>query len=158
MTPLIIFAANYFIIFVGVGWLITFVWLERQKKIDLLLLTLVAGVIALILSRIAGQLYFDPRPFVTLHVAPLIAHTPDNGFPSDHALLSMVLTGVAYYFNKKIALAMLVLSVLIGTARVAALVHSPLDIIFGWVIALVAVGVSYYLIQFLTPYLRHEHF
>lgn len=148
MNSIIVFCASYLylavIIGIGVAWLRT----AKNTKVRFIVATIVAGIIAFLLSRIAGHLYYDPRPFVTEHVKPLISHSDDNGFPSDHALLTMTLTAVTYYFNKKIALAMLVLTIVIGIARVLAKVHSPLDIGAGWVFGIVGAVVGVYIVGY----------
>ena len=55
------------------------------------------GVIALIL----GHLYYNPRPFVVGNFTPLISHSVDNGFPSDHVLLASAIASILYFFSKK---------------------------------------------------------
>jgi undecaprenyl-diphosphatase len=81
---------------------------------------------------------------VSEHVKPLISHAANNGFPSDHALFTMTITAITYYFSKKTAAVMLVLTIIIGVARVLALVHSPLDIGAGWVIGVIGAVAGYY--------------
>lgn len=156
MNSIIIFCAQYLFLFVIVG--ICIAWLQTSKnlKAQFIVATVIAGAIAFILSRIAGKLYYDPRPFVTEHVKPLIAHQTDNGFPSDHALLTGTLTAITYFFNKKLAAAMLVLAVIIGTARVLAKAHSPLDIIAGWLIGIIGAIVGYYLTRWLFERYVHQ--
>lgn len=151
MQQLIIFTAQYvfaLVIFaLALAWILT----KREQKVQFIIMTLLAGGIAFVLSRIAAAMYFDPRPFVTLHVAPLIAHAADNGFPSDHALLTGTLTAVAYFYNKKIAVVMALLTIAVGWARVLANVHTPLDIAAGWLLgavgALVGYAVSRYIVK-----------
>ena len=137
MDSIIIFCAKYLIVLVGVLWVAAWYLAPRNSKMRFILATVLAGIIALILSRIAGKLYFDPRPFVREHVTPLISHAPDNGFPSDHALLTMTLTAVTYFFSKKIAYGMLAATILVGVARVLAKVHSPIDIAGAWVLGVI---------------------
>ncbi len=91
------------------------------------------GLIALALARIGGHLYYDTRPFVREHIAPLFAHAPDNGFPSDHALLTSFLAFVTFRYAKSVAAALTVNAVLVSWARVAAHVHSPIDIVGSFV-------------------------
>jgi undecaprenyl-diphosphatase len=149
MNSVIIFCAAYLYLIVIIGFGIAWISTTKDRKIQFILMAIVAGAIAYILSRIASRLYFDPRPFVTEHVKPLIAHVADNGFPSDHALLTMTLTAITYFFNKKVALGMLTLSIIIGIARVLAKIHSPLDIGVGWLIGIIGAIASYYIIGYL---------
>jgi len=145
MDSIIVFCAEYLILFVIAG--IGLAWLQTTKnlKLQFIVASILASVIAFVLSRIAAKLYYDPRPFVTQHVKPLIAHQTDNGFPSDHALLTGTLTAITYFFNKKVALGMLVLTIIVGIARILAKVHSPLDIAASWAIGIIGAIAGYYL-------------
>src|SRR5665213_285558 len=148
MDNIIIFCASYLYLFVIVG--IGIAWLRTTKnlKVQFIIATVIAGAVAFILSRIASKLYYDPRPFVTEHIKPLIYHAADNGFPSDHALITGTLTAITYFYNKKVASAMLVLTIVIGVARVMAKVHSPLDIGAGWIFGIIGAIVGYYAAQY----------
>lgn len=156
MDSIIVFCAQYLFLFVIAG--ICIAWLQTTKnlQVQFIVATVIAGVIAFVLSRIASKLYYDPRPFVTEHVKPLIAHQTDNGFPSDHALLTGTLTAIAYFFNKKVATVVLTLTIIIGIARVLAKVHSPLDIAAGWVFGIVGATVGYYLTLWLLKKYTHQ--
>ncbi len=149
MNSIIIFCAQYFIVLVVLGIAIAWLRSSRKAKLQFAVTTIVAGLIALALSRVAAALYYDPRPFVSEHVVPLIKHAADNGFPSDHALLTMTLTATAYFFSKKTAGALLILTIIVGVARVLAKVHSPLDIVGAWVIGIASSAVAYYLVRWL---------
>lgn len=145
MDTLIIFCAKYLVLLVVLGLAAAWLPLNKETKKRFVIATVLAGGIALILSRLAGQLYYDPRPFVTKHVVSLIAHKADNGFPSDHALFTMTLTAVTYFFNKKLAGLMLLATIAIGAARVLANVHSPIDIAGGWALGIAGAIAGYYL-------------
>lgn len=147
MNMLIAFCAQYLLLFVIAGVVIAWLQCTRQMKIQFLSTIILAGILALLVAVFARSLYYDPRPFVTQHIAPLIPHAPDNGFPSDHALLTMTLTAVTYFFNKKAAAWMFVITVLVGFSRIAANVHSPLDIAAGWVIGIAASTLAYYIVH-----------
>lgn len=144
MHYFIIICAKYVLFLVVLLWAAAWLLLPKAARFQFTIATIIAGITALILSRIAGKVYFDPRPFVSQHVAPLIPHAADNGFPSDHALLTMTLTAITYFFNKKMAAAMLVLTILVGAGRVLARVHSPLDIAGGWVFGIIGALVGLY--------------
>ena len=146
MNNIIVFCASYLYLFVIVGICVGWLKTTKNLRVQFIVATIIAGAIALILSRIASKLYYDPRPFVTHHVKPLIAHAADNGFPSDHALLTGTLTAITFFYSKKIAVGMLVLTAAIGIARVLAKIHSPLDIGAGWVLGVIGAVVSYYLV------------
>lgn len=145
MHTILIFCAQYLYLFVILGFVIAWLRGSKDTKIQFVLATVTTGILALVISRIAARLYFDPRPFVSEHVKPLIPHAADNGFPSDHALLTMTLTAITYPFSKKTAAVMFFLSVAVGIARVATKVHSPLDIAAAWLIGIIGAIAGYYL-------------
>ena len=147
MNNVIIFCAKYLFVFVVLGLIAAWLPTDKLTKKKFIVAMVLAGVIALVLSRIAGHLYYDPRPFVTEHVKPLIPHGPDNGFPSDHALLTMTLTAITFFFNKKIASVMLLLTIAVGIARILAKVHSPLDISGGWAFGIIGAICGYYIMR-----------
>ena len=101
------------------------------------------GITAYAAAKIAGFLYQPEtlRPFEKLGVDPGAAFLPNPGFPSDHALFAMFLT-LAIWFstrNKALAGIMLALTLIMGIGRVLALVHTPLDVIGGLLIAFVSI-------------------
>ncbi len=133
MNALILFGARYLFVVVflaaaGVG-----ISLPSQKRVSFLLQALVCGVIAVLLAKAAGRLYFDPRPF-TRGGIPLMPHRPDNGFPSDHTVFCAALAALTFSVSSKIGVGLFVLALLVGASRVAAGIHSPLDIAAGLLI------------------------
>lgn len=79
-----------------------------------------------------GALFFDhARPFVTLHIQPLIAHAADNAFPSDHAAAAGLAAAYLWPRSRALAIVAFVAACAIGVARVAAHLHWPIDIIAG---------------------------
>jgi undecaprenyl-diphosphatase len=150
MDSVIIFGAKYLFIFVALifcwGWLRA----NRKFKVHMAVAIVLAGVIAAILDKIASKLYYDPRPFVTHNVTPLVAHAADNGFPSEHTLFSFAVAAVLFFYRPKLGYAAFLLAALVGIARVAAHVHSPIDIIGGIIIGLIAGWAGYQLARLLA--------
>jgi membrane-associated phospholipid phosphatase len=85
------------------------------------------------------------RPFEILGVAPSAAYLNNAGFPSDHILFAMVIFYAVWFEskNKKIAYLLLGLICLVSIGRVAALVHSPIDIFSGILFA--SIGCVWYI-------------
>ena len=79
-------------------------------------------------------------------VFPLVPHSDDSHFPSDHALLAFALAFMILFMTRfrKLAYVMLALAVAVVAGRLLALVHWPLDVIAGAAIA--AIGAIWYLI------------
>lgn len=83
-------------------------------------------------------LYFRDRPYVALHLNPLV-YTTSSSFPSGHAAFFFALSTVMYYYNRKWGAIFFLASFIIAVARVIAGVHYPSDIVVGalagWVCA-----------------------
>lgn len=141
MNSVIIFCAKYLLF--AVVLVMAYTWYKTNKRLEFVLAVILAALTALIVAKLAGALYYDPRPFVTEHVKPLIPHGTDNGFPSEHTIAAITLTTVIFFYRKKFAAAALALSLVVGIARVAAHVHSPIDIIGGIIIGIIAGYLGY---------------
>jgi undecaprenyl-diphosphatase len=141
MHTLIKIVGEYFVllsvVIVGVYWLRA----KVSVKISLTWQLVAGGVLALVLSAIASRLYYDPRPFVTHHLTPIIPHAADNGFPSDHAMFTSLLAFTMALYSRRTAIVLLVIALLVSWARVAAHIHNPIDIVGSFVIAAVSVAV-----------------
>jgi len=148
MDWLIIFCAKYLVYIVALLAVLALIVVPKSSKWRLILTVIVSGIIAYALAKIASSLYYDPRPFVTEHIKPLIDHAADNGFPSDHALFTGVLTAVIFFFSRKIAWVMAAGTILVGIARVLAHVHSPIQIIAAWIIGIIGALIGYFLVRF----------
>lgn len=141
---LVIFIAKYFIVIVGLiaaGYWLT---LPNKQKLHMVIFATITGLIAYGMAKLGGMLFYDPRPFVSDHVVPFFSYTADNGFPSDHTLVTAVIAVSVYMASKKLGIGLLVLSILIGVSRVLAHVHHPLDIVGSLIFAGVGAGVAYY--------------
>ena len=109
--------------------------LEAYKRIFM------AGLTAYLMAKLLGAVYqpIDQRPFELIGVAAGASYLPNPGFPSDHALFASFLT-LAVWFetrSKKLASVLGLLTLLMCTGRILALVHTPLDILGGIVIAMI---------------------
>jgi undecaprenyl-diphosphatase len=138
MNLLIIFTAKYLIILplliaAYVAWK-----LPAENRFSYSLHIIATGILAYIIAKVLSHFYFDPRPFVQNGIAPLIPHAADNGFPSDHTLLAAVLAATIIVFKRNVGIVLWVIALMIGSARVAAGVHHPIDIVGSIVIAIIA--------------------
>lgn len=101
---------------------------------------LMAGLTAYMLAKFIGVIYQPEalRPFEQLGVEPGASYLDNPGFPSDHMLfVSAIVLAVWFETRQKtITIILVVLAGLVGLGRVLALVHTPLDVIGGIVIAL----------------------
>lgn len=137
---------------IGIYALLRFV--PRGQKFSVYTKVLMAGLTAFMMAKIIGLLYQPSglRPFEMQGVDAGASFLNNPGFPSDHALFVMAIT-LAVWFgtrHKRWALICLVLSLLVAIGRVVALVHTPLDVVGGLLIA--CVGVVWYL-----PFAKHKN-
>lgn len=147
MDAFFIFVAKYLVGFSIVIGGFYFLVQPRLLRKKILLLAIISGLLAGVIALIASRLYVDPRPFVVGNFIPLIAHAPDNGFPSDHALLTGWIASVVFAYRKRVGLLLWGIAILVGVARVYVGVHHPIDIIGAFVICLVATVVGYRLTE-----------
>ena len=108
---------------------------------------LMAGLTAYLLAKFIASVYQPSleRPFESMGVDPGALYLNNPGFPSDHALFVTAITAAVWFETrrKKTTLVLLALVVAICIGRVLALVHTPLDVVGGIVIALI--GAVWYL-------------
>lgn len=132
-------------------------WLTSYIRI------IIAGLSAYILAKIIGH-FFQPeleRPFQKLGIEAGAAYIDNPGFPSDHVLFCMAIFWAVWTQSKArwAAVAILILTLMVGLGRILALVHTPLDVIGGIVIA--SIGALWYLTERYTKNIetvyRHKH-
>ncbi len=120
-----------------------------QKRILVFALPSLAFIY--LLALLGGYIYFDTRPFVVGNFTPLIPHTPDNGFPSDHALLVSAVAAIGIYLNRKLGIVLWVLALTVAAARVYVGLHHPIDVAGSMAISILATSVIYFLIKNVWP-------
>jgi len=139
-----IFTAKYLYLFVLLIVVIFFFSQPRKLQKSMAICGIIIAPLAYAISRISSYFYYDPRPFVVMHFTPLIAHAADNGFPSDHVLLTGAVAMIVWFYNKRLSIVLWALALLIGWARVYAGIHHSTDIIGSVAIVLVA-SLAYHL-------------
>ena len=106
-----------------------------------------AGLTSYLLAKLLGAAYqpSGERPFEILGVEPGASYLNNPGFPSDHALFTAFLTLAVWFETRQKILSsiLITLTLMVCVGRVLALVHTPLDIIGGLVVA--SIGALWYL-------------
>lgn len=123
---------------VGAWALITKV--PKSLKLESYSRVLMAGLTSYLAAKLIAVVYQPEalRPFQEMGVKAGAAYLPNPGFPSDHVLFCTAIT-LAVYFetrSKGLGVVLGILTLLVGVGRVAALVHTPLDVAGGLVIGL----------------------
>jgi undecaprenyl-diphosphatase len=145
-----IFGAKYLFILSPILALIWFYKLPKEKRGETLIFTALALPTAFILAKIASHFYFNPRPFVTGGFAPLIPHAPDNGFPSDHALLVSAIASVVTFMDIRKSMWFWLIAIIVAISRVGVGVHNPLDVTASAIIAAVTAYVVHFVLKWYT--------
>ncbi len=152
MNLFIIIGAKYLIFLIILLGAIFFFEQNKQTRKNLAIFGIISLPIIYGIAKLSALFYFDPRPFIVGHFIPLITHSADNGFPSDHVLLSSAIAMVIFYYNRKVGLGLLILAILVGICRVLAGIHHPIDILGSIVISIIVSSIIYYFL----PTLRNK--
>ncbi len=114
--------------------------IPKGKRFEAYCRILMAGLTAYMLAKFIATIYQPAtlRPFELMGVEPGAFYLNNPGFPSDHALFVTAIACAVWFETrmKKLSIVLAILVVLICVGRVVALVHTPLDVIGGVVIAL----------------------
>lgn len=138
--------ADFLFIVVILWALIAMLRLPKKHRIEYIIRGVIAGITAEILGQVGSHLYHHLPPFAYKNTEALAWHINNvNSFPSDHMMLISAATFVVWAStrNHKLGLSLLAISVVVGTGRVLALVHWPIDILASAIIAAVTTVVVY---------------
>lgn len=149
----VIFFGEYFIYFVLITvFFVGYMLYHKQKKITVLFPFISAGLsaalayfpVAFVIKNVTARL----RPFMVLSLHQLIQ---DNSFafPSGHTIFLFALGAMIFPYHKKIGVCTFVSGCAVGTARIAAGVHYPSDVVGGVLIGTL-VGI--------VVYFFHKHY
>ena len=147
MNGFVEFGAKYLIFIIAVVAVAVTLVSDRTARNRTIALAIVAFPVALLLTWVAGHLYYHTRPFVIEGVQPLIPHEPDNGFPSDHTVLAMTSSAIVFAYSRKVGLLLGVMAILVGISRVIAKLHYPVDILGGAAIAMSSAGIAWMMLK-----------
>jgi undecaprenyl-diphosphatase len=133
-----------------------FLFLVFANEVGITFSKALSAVLLGIISAIATKIVIDPiayiigrkRPFVQLHLQPLIGKDPrDPSFPSNHAGGSIALATALSLVDPNIAIVAFCLSFFIMASRIYAQLHYCTDILAGAILGFM-VTVFLYIIFF----------
>lgn len=112
-------------------------------------------VIAFVIEKAIGFIWFRPRPFVTFaDVHQLIDKSGlDKSFPSGHSSVAFAMAFGLLLHNRKWGSLMLALAFWVGLSRIWVGVHYPLDVLGGLVVGLIAAWFTAPAKKAIEPYL-----
>ena len=143
-------AKYFFVIPVVVGGVYFFTHSSEVRK-KMIVVSFISLAIILVGFLILGRLYYDARPFVADGFDPIVSHIPNNGFPSGHASLSMLIACVMYLFNRRLGWYLFALSLLVSFSRVFVGLHHFVDILAGTLLAVFSIAIAQAIIKHFTP-------
>lgn len=156
-ADLTIFAAKYLIFIDAILAAVVLVWLLGRRSRPTILQWFLAAVVMLVLSYIFAHIgsaaYRDPRPFTQDHVKPLITHAPDNGFPSDHALLAAAIVAAVLLASPVWIAPFVILGFLVDWARVGAGIHHVQDVVGSTLFVALATLIAYVVVRLAVPHI-----
>ena len=125
-------------IVLAAGWALWFK-IPKAEKSKAYSLAVVAGLTTYLLAKVIAAVWQPDaaRPFEQLGKTAGALYLQNAGFPSDHALFCAFLTLSVWFLTrqKRLSIAMAIMTLLVCLGRVLALVHTPLDVAGGVVIA-----------------------
>lgn len=141
LDQLMIFATNYLIqLTVLLTLFLAFKGSIKEKKSFLIII--LSLPIAVLIIKLIHIFVFEPRPFVTYNLTPLVSETLNASFPSRHATISAVVAFAFTYFKSKWSPFLLFIMIWISISRVYIGVHYPLDLIGGWTTAVISLAIG----------------
>lgn len=149
LDSIAIFFAQYFVYYLVAGAVVVFLLIKNKKeKIRYLLLVGSSVILSrIVITELIRFIWHRSRPFVDHQVNQLLEHSASGSFPSGHIVFLFALATAVYFFNKKLGIAFLIISFLVGMARVFVGIHYPLDILGGIVIGILSVFIINILIR-----------
>ena len=121
-------------------------WSLRGRFFESAPVLIMAGLTSLLVGKVMSIIYQPDiaRPFLVAGEKAGAAYINNPGFPSDHALLATVAVVAVYALtrNRTLTAVLGTLVVVMCIGRVLALVHTPLDVVFG-IIAGLSGGIWY---------------
>lgn len=138
-----LFFANWLVPLAVVVFVALWVRKSTEDRGALITATLIM-LIGLGINQVLGAFYFHPRPFMIGLGNQLLAHPPDNSFPSDHATFMWSL-GFALLSSGRLRLwgaTLAIAGLAVAWARVYVGVHFPFDMLGSLIVSLLVAALA----------------
>lgn len=151
MTAPVALGAQYLIVLPVLLFIAALLEVPSDVRKGFLGHALLACALAFLMAKALGAAVYDPRPFMVLHRTPLVPHAAESGMPSDHCLLAFALAFLTLRVSRPLGVASLIASTLLAAARVACLLHSPLQVSAGAAVAALGVATATVIVSKSSP-------
>lgn len=141
-STIVFFARHGDVVFIALLVLVSLIYIVQETDpkhghllhfVRSLVYSFLASIASLLNVTALKNALEIPRPFTAFNYVPLI-HATKYSFPSGHAATFMCMALVSGWYIPKYRMFFLVFAIFISLSRVLAGVHTPLDILAGWVI------------------------
>lgn len=152
LTDLVAWIADkldVWVIVLLVAWFMRRAWQSHRashrlfgfRSLHSMIMTVITGVGAWLVSHAAKAIFVTPRPFLVegLEVVPVFLYGGFNSFPSGHAAMFMALGLMTWFHDRTAGVVVLVCALLIGIGRIMVGIHFPIDILAGYMIGAIFV-------------------
>ncbi len=146
---LMIVGAEY-IIYLAFILIFAFALNGKAPERKALILTLFTFPVLVLIIKIIHLFFYEPRPFVSLDISPLIPHKDDASFPSRHTTIMSAIAFSYIFFKSKWSVLFLFLLLWVGTSRVYVGIHYPLDIVGGIVVGIISTAISLKILRLMS--------
>ena len=115
------------------------------KKWKEIAIVFFSGISSWFLADVFKVIMHTPRPFIKYTNVTSLFFENGFAFPSGHATFFMALAFAIFLSHRKVGYVFILFAFLIGIARIIAGVHSPVDILGGFILG----ALTAYLVRFL---------
>ncbi len=122
------------VFFLVYALLILTLFLDKNDK---LYMVIIIPMLTIAVNMLARKMLRRPRPFDELNIEPLIYHSNAYSFPSNHCASALIIAASVYYVNPSSGMWVAVMAVVTGLSRIAAGIHYPIDVLAGYIVAIV---------------------
>ena len=123
---------SYIYVFILPVGLLFWIFLFNTRKIYALSIIAFSALTTFLVSELIKNIVRIQRPITD----GLLVSERGFSFPSEHSSVTMAIGIVVYSIDKKIGIALMALSILVGLSRVVLGVHYMVDVIAGWSIGI----------------------
>lgn len=141
LDSMMIFGAEYLIYLMLI---LAFILAVRGKipERKSLLLFLISFPILVLLIKFIHLFLFEPRPYITNDILPLITHKANASFPSRHASIMSAIAFAYWYYKSRWTPLFLLFLIWVGIARIYVGVHYPIDIVGGVIVGVLSLIIA----------------